>query len=83
MNEFSWIFLAALFLMTATELWLSMRQGKHVQAHRDKVPKAFEDQISLSAHQKAADYTVAKGRFGRKENIYGVIILLVWSAAFW
>ncbi len=79
MNEFSWIFLAALFLMTATELWLSMRQGKHVQAHRDKVPKAFEDQISLSAHQKAADYTVAKGRFGRKENIYGVIILLAWT----
>ena len=79
MNEFSWIFLAALFLMTATELWLSMRQGKHVQAHRNKVPKAFEEQISLSAHQKAADYTVAKGRFGRKENVYGVIILLAWT----
>ncbi|KKN32184.1 hypothetical protein LCGC14_0816380 [marine sediment metagenome] len=79
MNEFSWIFLAALFLMTAVELWLSIRQGKYVQAHRNEVPKAFADQISLQAHQKAADYTAAKGKFGRKENLYGVVILLAWT----
>ena len=79
MNEFSWIFLAALLLMTGIELWLSLRQGRYVQAHRDAVPAAFKDEISLAAHQKAADYTVAKGRFNRRNTVYGMVILLLWT----
>ncbi len=79
MNEFSWIFLAAVLLMTAVEIWLSFRQGRYVAAHRDEVPTAFKEQISLSAHQKAADYTVAKGKFKRSETFYSMIILLLWT----
>lgn len=79
MNEFSWIFLAAVLLMTAVELWLSFRQGRYVAAHRDQVPKAFKEQISLASHQKAADYTVAKGKFKRTETIYGSVILVLWT----
>jgi STE24 endopeptidase len=79
MNEFSWIFLAAVVLMTAVELWLSMRQGRYVQAHRDEVPAAFKEQITLEAHQKAADYTVAKGKFNRSESYYSMAILLLWT----
>ncbi|MCX4193579.1 M48 family metallopeptidase [Methylophaga sp. OBS1] len=79
MNEFSWIFLAAVLLMTAVEIWLSFRQGRYVAAHRDEVPTAFKDQISLSAHQKAADYTVAKGKFKRSETLYSMVILLLWT----
>lgn len=79
MNEFSWIFLAAVILMTAVELWLSFRQGRYVAAHRDEVPQAFKDQISLASHQKAADYTVAKGKFKRSETLFGSIILLLWT----
>lgn len=79
MNEFSWIFLAALLLMTAVEVWLSFRQSRHVAAHRDKVPEPFKEQISLSAHQKAADYTVAKGNLKRGEVFYSAIILLLWT----
>ena len=77
MNEFSWIFLAAVLLMTAVEIWLSFRQGRYVAAHRDEVPAAFKEQISLNAHQKAADYTVAKGKFKRTETFYSMIILLL------
>lgn len=40
---------------------------------------AFKDQISLSAHQKAADYTVAKGKFKRSETLYSMVILLLWT----
>jgi len=79
MNEFSWIFLAAVILMTAVELWLSMRQGRYVQAHRDEVPAAFKEQITLAAHQKAADYTVAKGKYNRSESYFSMAILLLWT----
>jgi len=79
MNEFTWIFLAALTLMTGIELWLSLRQSRYVHAHRNDVPEAFKDQVELAAHQKAAKYTVAKGEFSRIESIFAVVILLAWT----
>ncbi len=79
MNEFTWVFLFALGLMTVIELWLSFRQGRYVQQHRDAVPEAFSQDVSLSAHQKAADYTVAKGRLSRIATLVGVVILLGWT----
>lgn len=79
MNEFTWVFLIALILMTGIELWLSLRQGRHVLAHRDKIPEAFKDEISLDAHHKAADYTQAKGKFGRVEGLFGMVLLLAWT----
>lgn len=79
MNEFSWVFLFALVLMTAIEFWLSIRQSRHVTIRREQVPEAFKDQIDLTAHQKAADYTVAKGKLGRTEGIISMLLLLFWS----
>ncbi|MDH5357917.1 MAG: M48 family metallopeptidase [Gammaproteobacteria bacterium] len=81
MNDFTWIFLAALGLMTGIELWLSLRQGRYVQSHRGNVPDAFSSQVELSAHQKAADYTVAKGKLNRVENVLGALLLLIWTLA--
>ncbi|MDT8311866.1 MAG: M48 family peptidase, partial [Methylophaga sp.] len=79
MNEFTWVFVIALLLMTGVEIWLSLRQKRHVLAKRDQVPPAFSEQISLEAHQKAADYSVAKGKFKRTEALYGAVILLAWT----
>ena len=79
MNECSLIFISALVLMTGVELWLSLRQSRYVTAHRNEVPDAFKDQIDLVDHQKAASYTVAKGRLNRVEGICGMIILLLWT----
>jgi STE24 endopeptidase len=79
MNEFTWVFLAALALMIGIELWLSLRQGNYVQANRGQVPSAFKEQVKLAAHQKAADYTVAKGKLNRIENVLGALFLLVWT----
>jgi STE24 endopeptidase len=79
MNEFSWVFIIALVLMTILELWLSIRQGKYVDANRDKVPSAFAGDVSLSAHQKAADYTLAKGKLNRIELVFGMLVLLGWT----
>jgi len=77
LNAFSWVFLAALGAATATRLWLAQRQVRHVRAHRDAVPATFADAIPLSAHQKAADYTVAKNGLGMLEVVVGALLTLV------
>jgi STE24 endopeptidase len=73
---FSWIFLAALAAATLARLWLARRQMRHVRAHREAVPSTFAAAIPLAAHQKAADYTVAKARFGMVEVLLGAAVLL-------
>ena len=64
MPLFSWIFLAALLATLGTKLWLARRQLASVMANRAQVPAEFAEKIALAAHQKAADYTVAKTRLG-------------------
>jgi STE24 endopeptidase len=76
-NALTWTFLAALLAATATRLWLSQRQIRHVRAHRGAVPPTFADAIPLSAHQKAADYTADKSRLGRVDIVLGAAVLLV------
>jgi STE24 endopeptidase len=75
-NAFAWAFLAALLAATATRLWLAARQVRHVRAHRDAVPDSFAGAISLAAHQKAADYTVAKVGLGMVEAVLDAVVLL-------
>ena len=64
-NSFTLAFLLALLLMLALRQWLSRRQIAYVAAHRGQVPDQFAERIELAAHQKAADYTITKTRFGR------------------
>jgi len=75
-NALTWIFLAALLLATGVRLWLARRQIRHVRAHRAEVPPSFAETISLAAHQKAADYTVAKVRLGEVDVLIGAALLL-------
>ena len=76
-NALTWAFLAALAASTGTRLWLAARQARHVRAHRDAVPASFAGAIPLAAHQKAADYTVAKTRLGIADLLLGAALLLV------
>jgi STE24 endopeptidase len=61
------------------KLWLNSRQIRHVAEHRPSVPTAFANTISLAAHQKAADYTLAKARLGLIELALGTVLLLGWT----
>jgi STE24 endopeptidase len=79
MHWFTALFLAALALATATRLWLALRQLRHVAASRASVPPGFEDRIPLSAHQKAADYTVARTRLGMIETFVGALVVLAFT----
>jgi STE24 endopeptidase len=78
MNSFSVAFLLALVLATATRLWLTHRHVRHIQAHRAAVPVAFANDIALDAHQKAADYSGAKGRLAMLHTLVdsGVLVVL-------
>jgi STE24 endopeptidase len=76
MNTFTAIFLIALGLSYAVHYWLAGRQAAHVLNHRGKVPEAFAASVSLEAHQKAADYTLAKNRLGNIDSLAGLIFLL-------
>jgi STE24 endopeptidase len=67
------LFFLAVLAGVALELWLSRRQVATVARHRGAVPEPFAASISADEHAKAADYTIAKARFGR--------IALVWDAA--
>ncbi len=76
---FTSLFAAALVLGVLIKLWLATRQIRHVASHRDTVPTPFADRISLAAHHKAADYTIAKTRFGLLELAIGTVVLLGWT----
>ncbi|MEW6352999.1 MAG: M48 family metallopeptidase [Pseudomonadota bacterium] len=79
MNSFTLLFLAALSGGLGLQLWLARRQIAFVAAHRAQVPPDFSARIPAEAHQKAADYTLAKTRFGQIELIAGALWLLLWT----
>ncbi len=72
-------FAAALLLSLAVKLWLATRQMRHVAAHREAVPPAFASTVTLDVHRRAADYTLAKGRFGLLATSFGIAVLLGWT----
>ena len=71
---FTTLFAAALAAGLLLKLWLATRQVRHVAQHRARVPAAFAERITLVAHQKAADYTIAKARLGILELALGAVV---------
>lgn len=72
-------FALALLASLATKFWLATRQVRHVMAHRGTVPAPFAHAVPLAAHQKAADYTVARLRLGMLASAAGTAVLLGWT----
>jgi len=70
------LFLGAALASLALTLWLARRHAAHVLAHRGQVPAEFAGSIDLAAHQRAADYTVARTRFGMLEAASDTALLL-------
>ena len=73
------LFAAALLASLGLKFWLATRQMRHVATHRNAVPPAFAATITLAAHQRAADYTLAKSRFGLLTMAFGAAVLLGWT----
>ena len=83
MQNYSLIFTVvvavALVLGLLIRFYLATRQIRHVAQNRHAVPAAFAGVISLESHQKAADYTITKARFGLLEMAFGAALLLGWT----
>ena len=74
-SAFSVLFVVFLLLTLGLRYWLARRHIRHVLRHRNQVPAEFAARIPLSAHQKAADYTVAKTRFGLWAALWNTFVL--------
>ncbi len=59
---FAALFVALVLAGLIVKAVLTLRQMRHVRAHRDAVPAAFAGRISLEAHRRAAAYTDARLR---------------------
>ncbi|UCC55670.1 MAG: M48 family metallopeptidase [Gammaproteobacteria bacterium] len=79
METFTILFVVALAASLLVQLWLARRQQVYVGTHRKQVPDAFSERVDLEEHRKAADYTVAKTRFGMLQLIYASALLLAWT----
>ncbi|MGA9851691.1 MAG: M48 family metallopeptidase [Gammaproteobacteria bacterium] len=79
MNVLTLIFTIALAISAAVRGWLTGRQIRHVQRHRDTVPEAFSASIELPVHQKAADYTVTKTYFSLAGTALDLVLALLWT----
>ncbi len=69
----------ALLANLGLKLWLATRQARHVAQHQHQVPVAFAGTISLQAHQKAAQYTLAKSKIGLWDMALEALVLLGWT----
>lgn len=90
-TNFSLIFLAAFALTLVVRLYLTVRHIRFVSEHRAAVPVDFAERITLSAHQKAADYTVDRNKFALRTTLVDAALLLTltlggglaWLHNFW
>jgi len=78
-DALSLAFALALLLSLACKLWLNARQARHVVRHRAAVPSPFAEKVPLDAHQKAADYTVARSRVAVWSLAFNAAVLAGWT----
>lgn len=78
-HAFTLVFLIALGLSLVVQLWLARRHASHVARYRSSVPPSFAERIALPAHQKAADYTIVRTRFGMIEAVFDAAMLIVFT----
>ena len=73
---FSVLFVVFFALTLGVRFWLANRHIRHVLRHRASVPAEFAPKVPLAAHQKAADYTVARTRLGIASMLWGGVVLV-------
>lgn len=78
-NLFTLLFLIAAFSYVLTMIWLNSRQAKSVQDSFTEIPEEFAEKITLSQHQKAANYTRAKLKINNLEILFSIVVLLGWT----
>lgn len=70
----------AIFASGALDIYLKRRQAASAVAHRERVPAAFADQITLEEHRRAADYTLASTRLASVQTGFDAVTAALWLA---
>ncbi len=78
-SKYTSLFILFLATKVFVETTLAIRQRKHIQKHRHLVPEKFQTIITLTDHQKAADYNIAKIDSFFVFSLIDLIILLSWT----
>ncbi|TAK92980.1 MAG: M48 family peptidase [Aquabacterium sp.] len=78
-SDLTLLFVVFVTASLLTKLWLDTRQARFVAQHRTAVPDAFRDEVTLLSHQRAADYTLDKLRFGLLNTAISTAVLLGWT----
>jgi STE24 endopeptidase len=73
----TYTFVCLLIITSVIRIWLGRRHIAYVQHHRNEVPVAFNANIALDAHQKAADYAAEKTKLAMTESIAQMLLLLI------
>ncbi|MFZ6724518.1 M48 family metallopeptidase [Undibacterium sp. MH2W] len=76
---FSVFFVGFLLTTLVVQFWLGSRHIRHILQHRATVPAEFAAKIPLDAHQKAADYTIAKTKFGLVSLLFNAVVLMLFT----
>jgi len=75
-SAFSVLFVSFLVLTVIVRFWLGSRHIHHILKHRHAVPPQFSEKIPLAAHEKAADYSVAKTKLSLVMLLAGTATLI-------
>jgi STE24 endopeptidase len=76
MHSFAVIALVLILARAVAELWLSRLNRRHVCAHTNEVPPAFQRIMDESTYRRSIDYTLAKNRFGNIVNVFDAVVLI-------
>ncbi|MGZ3235840.1 MAG: M48 family metallopeptidase [Burkholderiaceae bacterium] len=76
---FSILFVSFLAITLIVRFWLGSRHIRHIQAFRAAVPAQFAEKIPLAAHQKAADYTIAKTKLSLVMLLVSTAVLIAFT----
>ena len=71
----------ALFMSGCFGAYLRLRQIKNVTLNRDAVPQDFAREVTITDHQRAADYTIERTRFGIAELVFDTLTSILWLTA--
>lgn len=75
----SWLVVALALARVMITLGLSRAQSLTVARHREAVPEAFAQVLTLAAHHRAADYTRAKENLSRRAAVWDGLIFIAWT----
>jgi STE24 endopeptidase len=73
---FSLLFVIFFLATLGLRFWLATRHIRHIANNRAAVPPDFAAKVPLAAHQKAADYTMTKTRFGLAALVWNGVVLI-------